>query len=573
MNRKYFTPCEAVIKNDFIISGIIDHVETAGACDGEIGVTVVGGDAPYTYNYTGPNGYTNPSTSIGDLTGLCGGVYNLTVTDANGGTSTISFTVNEPATLTCSVVGSDSLNSGGNGSLFINAFGGSPDYYYSIDGNPPVSMAPNSSVTVPIPAGIYVVDVIDGNGMGSTCTNPTTGVTISEPPALTIQGLGSATDTTCGLDNGTISVTLNSAIGGTPPYTTEITSSNTNSNDPAITTTTYSSNATNVTNLMPGTYTVTTTDSGYALDASGNTISSPQMDSITFTIGASITPTITITPYWYCWRYPDTVNTAFINIQSGYISATFNTNIQQIEVIEELGSTQTTIATLMGANAITQLYALDLKPKFYRFILTDTTGCVAETTSDFTPNLGQVPSAAQRILYVPENYCWTDSLPPQIRPKFQVWCDGPFEITNMTTGNIYTFAAVPNGSFVTITTIQPTSTGTIFKLKETTHNCEVSTPLINLSAQTPIAKLTASINQNGSGPCLTYPDTPTTTTITCNANGGWSSSYTYAWTINGNYAGATATIVVPVGNCGDVYRCLVTDAEGCIQLSNIEVIN
>ena len=415
--------------------------------------------------------------------------------------------------------------------------------------------------------GPYIVSVIDGGGSGSVCINPTTGVTISEPPALSILGLCSAINTTCGYDNGEISIALSSGptgIGGTPPYTTEITSTNATSNITS-TVTPYSSIMTNVANLMPGTYTITTIDSGYGIDSSGNTIPLAQTATTTCNIAASISPSITIAPSWYCWRSPDTVNDAFIILTSN-ISTTYNVSIQSITVQEDNnGSLGPISSNYISGNALATNYVF--KPSFYRIKLTDSTGCETTTTIDLRPGNGQVPSIQQKIEYVPENYCWIDGSAAEIKPKFQVWVDGPFEILNGST-IVYSSPSVPHGSYVTLP-IQLTSSGTIFTLKETTHNCEVSTLSINLSAQVPTDALTSSISQGGGSPCGTNPSS---TSVTCTANGGWS-SYTYGWTINGGYAGATQSLTVPLGSCGNSYVCVVMDAEGCIKESNAVIIS
>jgi hypothetical protein len=66
--------------------------------DGSIDLTVGGGTPPYTYSWT------NGAPSVEDPTGLAGGSYDVTVTDANGCTITDTYVVN-------SQVGIDELNS------------------------------------------------------------------------------------------------------------------------------------------------------------------------------------------------------------------------------------------------------------------------------------------------------------------------------------------------------------------------------------------------------------------------------------------------------------------------------
>lgn len=69
--------------------------------DGDIDITATGGTAPYSYAWTGPNGFTSTNE---DLTGLTTGTYTVTVTDANGCTVANQWTVTsedtEPPTFT-----------------------------------------------------------------------------------------------------------------------------------------------------------------------------------------------------------------------------------------------------------------------------------------------------------------------------------------------------------------------------------------------------------------------------------------------------------------------------------------
>lgn len=55
---------------------------------GIIYTNVSGGTAPYTYNWTGPNGFTSTSD---DIFNLSDGIYTLTVTDFNGCHQTVSY--------------------------------------------------------------------------------------------------------------------------------------------------------------------------------------------------------------------------------------------------------------------------------------------------------------------------------------------------------------------------------------------------------------------------------------------------------------------------------------------------
>ncbi|HRF82357.1 MAG TPA: SprB repeat-containing protein, partial [Flavobacteriales bacterium] len=65
-----------------------------GVCDGAAGVIVSGGVANYTYAWSPAPGAGQGTATV---TGLCPQAYSLTVTDAVGCDTTISFTITAPA--------------------------------------------------------------------------------------------------------------------------------------------------------------------------------------------------------------------------------------------------------------------------------------------------------------------------------------------------------------------------------------------------------------------------------------------------------------------------------------------
>ena len=78
------------------------NVTCFGGSNGSIDLTVTGGDAPYTYEWTATNGGVIPSGQEDDqdLSGLVVGTYEVTVTDDNDCTTSETITITSPLELT-----------------------------------------------------------------------------------------------------------------------------------------------------------------------------------------------------------------------------------------------------------------------------------------------------------------------------------------------------------------------------------------------------------------------------------------------------------------------------------------
>lgn len=211
-----------------LVLGLVQtNVSCAGGSDGTATVTISGGTAGYTYNWSPSGG------SSANATGLIAGTYTVTVTDANACTVTSSVIITEPTVVTAITNSTnetcDYLN---NGTANIVVSGGTPGYTYLWS---PGGMA-TSSVTG-LAAGTYTVIATDSKGCPVTSF-----ITITEPPTLTV--VLNSTPVSCfGGSDGAVSA---SPAGGTAGYS-------------------YSwspggSTLSTVPGVIAGTYTVTITD-------------------------------------------------------------------------------------------------------------------------------------------------------------------------------------------------------------------------------------------------------------------------------------------------------------------------
>lgn len=207
-----------------VLNATTVDVACNGGNSGSIDITVNGGVFPYTYIWT-----TGATTE--DVNGLSGGLYGVTVTDANGCTLTQTFNINEPTPLVTSVTGVNvSCAGAADGSTDLTVSGGTAPYTFLW----------NTFQTVEdlsgIGGGTYYVIVTDANG----CTKHDS-VVITEPTPIVLST--QATQILCnGAATGAVDLTVSGGITG---YTFS-----------------WSTGATteDISGLTAGTYCVTVTD-------------------------------------------------------------------------------------------------------------------------------------------------------------------------------------------------------------------------------------------------------------------------------------------------------------------------
>lgn len=181
-------------------SYLVQDVACFGGNTGIIHTTTVGGTAPYSYHW-------NTGATTSDLTNVAAGNYNLTVTDANGCVFTQNVSVSQPVAAVSSTFTNTNVNCNGGttASIDLTVAGGLGNYSYQWNNGQTTQDLTN------IGAGTYSVIIMDQNG----CTNSNS-ITITQPSASLFIGATNTPVGCFGMQNGSISLQIN---GGTGPYT------------------------------------------------------------------------------------------------------------------------------------------------------------------------------------------------------------------------------------------------------------------------------------------------------------------------------------------------------------------
>ncbi len=182
-----------------IMPNSVTDILCYGDSTGAINITVSGGVAPYTYNWSN-------SETTEDISGLGAGTYSVTVTDANNCNLLASYAVTEPSALVVSGVVTNVLcNGNSTGAINLTVSGGVAPYTYSWSNSATIQDISG------LQAGTYQVTVTDAN----LCTFINT-YTLTEPLSATSVSV-TLTHVQCyGDSTGAINITVS---GGVAPYT------------------------------------------------------------------------------------------------------------------------------------------------------------------------------------------------------------------------------------------------------------------------------------------------------------------------------------------------------------------
>jgi len=263
------------------------------------------GTAPFSFEWS--DGTTVLSTTS-QLTGVVAGTYFVTVTDFNLCTETKAVTI--PNLSGPQIDGTnkvDVLCFGNNtGSASVTVSGGATPYTYAWND----ALSQTTPTAVNLIAGTYVVNILDDNGC-----NLSTSIVVNQPTQLTL--IAGGTNPTCfGYNDGQAYV---NAVGGVLPYSYSWNDGASQTNDTAFA-------------LTQGNYTVTVTDDNGCVAIENVTLTDPTLFTIDVNVtdvscfgGNDGTATVSenngVAPFTYAWNDPSaqTSQTA-----SGLIADTYN---------------------------------------------------------------------------------------------------------------------------------------------------------------------------------------------------------------------------------------------------------
>lgn len=541
--------------------------------DGAIDLTTTGGSGALTYNWD--NGIGN----VEDPNGLTAGIYNLTVTDANGCTETTNITLTEPTIITNNIVITTNYNGfdvscagADNGAVDLTVAGGVLPYAFLWDGGIGAIEDPNTLDT-----GTYNVVITDANGCIENAN-----ITLNGPAGIDLTIVVSSNfngqDISCvGASDGAINLTVS---GGALPYIYTWNNGIGNIQDPN--------------GLTAGTYNITVTDANGCSNPTSITLNNPPVLSGTIaestpidcngnsTGALDLTASGGVAPYAYNWdngigavedptnlpigTYNVTITdanncqftTAFTLNEPTALTANAvaTTNFNGFNVSCKNGNDGAIDLTANGGTA-PYIYNWDngigviqdpngLTAGTYNVTVTDANGCSETTNITLTE-----PTALNLAAAVTSNYNGVN-----------VSCIGALDGSADLTVN----GGIPNYTYLwsnNSTLEDPNNLDTgFYQVIVTDLNGCVDSTNVTLTGPNPIIP-TAVVSSNYNGldiSCVGENDGAIDLTVL-----GGSMPYSYNW--NNNFSNNEDINGLVAGN----YKVIVTDANGCQDSTNIQL--
>lgn len=184
-----------------ISNAAVVNLQCNGGVTGSVTITVSGGTGTDTYTWSHNANLNNPVA-----TGLTAGPYSVTVTDANGCSTSAAYNITQPSAIVFGGANVTDVSCANNtdGSATVNFAGGTGSFTYTWNGV--VGGATQNNLA----AATYTVIATDANG----CT-ASGSVVVNAPAALLVNP--TSQDALCfGAANGMVDA---NPSGGTPPYT------------------------------------------------------------------------------------------------------------------------------------------------------------------------------------------------------------------------------------------------------------------------------------------------------------------------------------------------------------------
>lgn len=517
------------------LSIAVQNVACFGGSTGSATANPTGGNPPYTYVWN--NGQTSRTA-----TNLIAGTYTVTLRDNNNCSTVQNATVGQPANLSVTIMAQNPTCFGGsNGSATATAAGGVSPYTYAWSNGQATRTATN------LVAGAYIVTVTDTNGCTRTAT-----ANVGQPTALDLS-MGSTHQSAVGVNNGTASASVS---GGTPGYTYVWSNGG---STPAIS------------NLAPGTYTVTVTDTRGCTIVGSATVNPFVCSGLSVTVvtgnalcNGTPTGTASATPsgssaYTYTWSTGATTQnianlaagTYTVTLRDGAgCSTTANGVVGQPSALTLSISTQnpncfggingSATATPGGgiapytyawSNGQTTQTAANLVAGAYVVTLTDTNGCTRTSTA----NVGQPTALGLSVGSTHQTAVGVNNGTATASPS------------GGTPGYVYVWSN--GGSAPAISNLAP---GTYTVTVTDTRGCTiVGSATVNpfVCSGLSVSVTTGNATCNG------------TATGTASATPNGSSGYTYAWS-----NGATTQNIANLA--AGTYTVTLHDGTGCVTTAN-----
>ncbi len=547
------------------VSNVI-NITCNGQDNGAATVTGTGGTAPYTYQWPVSAGNLTSSTA----TGLAGGSYIVTITDARSCTDTVTAVISAPVPLTVTTTHTPvKCYQGNDGTATAIPAGGFAPYTYQW----PASADNQTTATaINLVAGSYTVTVT----FGDACETATATVVVTQPTG-NIAATVTPTNPTCPGDpdpsfwnTSTYGSVAVSVTGGTAPFTYTWAH-------------TVAGGAT-LGNLAAGTYRVTVSDVNNCL---------PDVDSATI-VAATGTP-ITVT------ASKTNANTSTGVLGTIAASASGGTGPYQYSLDDSMYQSSPNFSGLAaapyfvyardaaGCKGRVQVFVGDDAPSSTVFISVvnlvcpgDSTGsatfatvfpppaCLGPytylwSTGATTPSISNLRAGGYSVTVTGQNGCTSSGSATVFQPLALNMTGAKTDITcfGQTTGSITLTPSGGSGNYSFAWS--PNTTDTVATLTNLTAGTYSVTMTDRVCGGTHTASYTiASPTELVVAPAIEYQCNQTTANINANVSGG-QTPYTYNWSND------RSTAIVTTLSSG-TYTVTVTDANGCRDSSTYNLV-